>query len=277
MNDNPKEAPPSFSDETLSAYLDGELDAAQALKVDQALASDASLRARLARIREVDVALNAALALDQMETPQRVEQLLREAPDVSAGGDQEAHGRPGAESGAEIVRPFAFFKTRPLAPMAMAASVALFAGYAIGALQPAQPVAPLAIAGLIYEDHPLFAVLETTPSGVAAALAGAEGRVARPLVSYAAQDGSLCREFEAGDAARSVRGVACRGEGAWEIRLAASGGGLLQNEAGGYQTASAGDVSFIADYVDATIEGDPLGPEDEDNAMKLGWRPASNQ
>lgn len=277
MNDTPKEAPPSFSDDMLSAYLDGELDPPQAMAVDRALGADPVLRARLARLREVDVALSAALALDDVETPRRVMQMLSDAPasPVAEARAQDGDARP--RSGAEIVRPFAFFRTRPLAPMAMAASLALAAGYAIGVLQPAQPGVPLAVAGAVSADHPLFAALETTPSGEAASLAGADGATVRPLLSYAADDGSLCREFEAGDAARSVRGVACRGEDAWEVRVAASGGGLAPEGEGGYQPASAGDASFIADYIDATIEGDPLGPEDEDDAMRLGWRATSGR
>jgi anti-sigma factor RsiW len=50
------------SDETLGAYLDGELDAAAVASVDRRLALDAALRARLASLRDVTELVRAATA-----------------------------------------------------------------------------------------------------------------------------------------------------------------------------------------------------------------------
>ncbi|MEM9494535.1 MAG: hypothetical protein AAGA09_00920 [Pseudomonadota bacterium] len=268
MSDDHKKGASIFDDDVLSTYLDGELAEADMLAVEKAVAADPAVRARLDRLRRVDAALGAALRLDTISTPDRVKDMLR-APASAGRANEDANSVP--VRGGDVVRFPTFFRMRTALPMAAAASLALVAGYVAGLMQPSSPPAPgFAIAGVVNDAHPLFSALETTPSGETVAVKGAVGEIVRLLLTYRTNEGALCREFDIGDAERSLRSVACRGADAWEIKIAAAAGGITSAQA--YETASAGDVSFIADYVDATMDGDPFDAEDEKAAIRAEWR-----
>jgi surface antigen len=190
---------------TLVAYLDGELKPSVAGEVEAALAGNAELRARLASLARVDVALAAAYEpVLQAPLPALV---LTE--------------RPGSGSGAQPSR------HRPAMRLAWAAGIGgLSLGFAAGQYGPSlvQPAAPAAVA-LIESQLP--EILESEISGTTVAFSdpiqGITGTV-KPISTFLNADGSYCRAFEArasGDeGSLTSRGVACRDQaGRWLTRV----------------------------------------------------------
>ncbi len=286
MNENGE--PERIDDDALlSAFIDGELDESERQSVEARLESDHSLRARLAALRDVDAALGAAFDLEAMAVPASVTSLLETGaePESNAGAptaraprraDRQDEDKKVAEAPGEVVR----FPTRRVsdffAPAAIAASVALMAGYVAGSMQASPASGPgdarrIAFVGALGAEDPIAAALSAVPSGQTAALTEDGGGAAfRPVLSFRATDGSFCREFEAGSALRSVHGVACRDAGQWTVRAMISGAALDIADGSGFQTASAADAALIADFIDGVIEGDPFDLDDEAAALEDG-------
>ncbi|MEO1014807.1 MAG: hypothetical protein AAFX08_06405 [Pseudomonadota bacterium] len=249
-------------DDALSAYMDGELNADEAAALERRLQTDAALRARLDDLRAVDKALNNAFDLQALEVPASIEAMVAANDAASVDGSGAGGVVPFPKRGRAIRQPFV--------PAAIAASVALIAGYIAGSA-PSTPAPDggaanlIAFAGPLAADHPIAEALNATPSGSAFAVKGVDaGEEVRPILSFQATDGAFCREFEAGSLTTSMRGVACREDDeAWAVRVAVAGGGLAPLDAAGYATASSADASLIADYVDGVMDGDPLDAEQE--------------
>ena len=191
---------------TLVAYLDRELDAAASLDVASDLAMDAELRGRLAALKGVDAALEAAF--DPVLT-EPLPALAAIAPLRSVG--------PAALPA----------KFGPVARLAWAAGFGgLIVGFAAAELGPALSSAdpPMAVAAIQAE---LPEVLESEVSGTTVAfndpVQGISGTV-KPLSTFLNADGSYCRAYEASasheDGTLTSRGVACRDEaGHWLTRV----------------------------------------------------------
>lgn len=196
--------------ETLSAYVDGELDDAGAAAVERAMASDARLRDRVRRIRETDGALRAALGGAVRE---RVPSRLLTAIDEGFAARRR-----------QRIPRFAL----PIAA-SLAAIIALgAAGYHLHQVQ--LNAAKEAVAAAQARERAVLAatinhVLETVVSGKSVAWevpeTGARGAVT-PIRTYRSRSGHWCREYrvheEAASATADRRGVACRtGDKMWRI------------------------------------------------------------
>ncbi|KWV95494.1 RseA family anti-sigma factor [Erythrobacter sp. AP23] len=250
----------TITDETLSAFLDGELGTSQAEEVRVALDSDPALRARLARFERADSTMrDAASTIVNRQLPQSVLTML--ASNKASVAPLEAHRRRSL-GGSRFW------------PTALAASIALVVGWSTGVLYQGAPQGDAAegnaqIAARAVPGDPLFMALETTQSGQAVAL-GEAGESIQPVLSFASANGELCREFMAVHSDDAVRAVACRERNAWRIDFA-----IRSDSAGsrnGYQTASAADARLASDYIADVMVGDAFGREAEANLMVKGWR-----
>jgi surface antigen len=193
--------------EMLVAYLDGEVDAGTAARVEQALASDPALAARLAALQRGDARLKAAF--DPVLSAPLPSLALVPAP-----------GRIAAAGVAPATR-------RRASWVAIAAGLAgLVVGFAAGQLGPIliAPVEPGTVAAIEAE---LPDVLEHEVSGTTITfhdtLQGVSGSVT-PVRTFKNADGSFCRAYEArasdSDATVVSRGIACRDDdGRWLTRL----------------------------------------------------------
>jgi hypothetical protein len=83
-------------------------------------------------------------------------------------------------------------------------------------------------------------------------------------VSFAAQDGTLCRSFTIGAAA----GLACRQGGQWTLPVMAE---APQRAAGEYRQAGSATPAAVLDAIDARISGPALDAEGERAARQSGW------
>lgn len=244
----------------LMAYVDGELDAATAAEVERGLRANPALAARAEEFRRSSrLAREVFAGFIRQPLPQR----------VAACADEEvAEGKGAAENSlAHLAPPPRRWDwqgvRRPL--QALAASLLLLlaggAGYLLG--RDAPQVSWQGAGGLLTASADLRAALEREASGAEVELPG-EGRL-RILASYPVE-GDVCRAFDLTGGQGALRGLACRGGGAWPVTLAVS-----QPGAAGYEPAADGASGSLAAWLDGRGALPALSPEDERRALEQGW------
>lgn len=216
------------------AYVDGELDAAAATQVEDAMRRDPALAARVAAQQRLRQRLRSAYApvLHEPVPPRLVASATRAV-------------APGAR--------------RLPAWLAAAASLAL--GVLVASWWQGVPRGPLRITddGMVASAG-LEAVLDrglTTDAPVDGMSAG---------LSFRSGDGGYCRTFVlAGDA---LAGLACREGGQWKVVTLASSAAAT----GALRQASSALPLPVLASVDERIAGEPLDAAGERRARASGWR-----
>jgi hypothetical protein len=241
----------TFSDETLGAYVDGELDTATRAALEAAMATDPLLAVRIARQRALRTQVREAFA--PVLTEPVPERLLAAARGVAAGAQVLA------------------FPARPRPrwswPQWGAIAASLVVGVLLGPLllRPPAPQAPLATSGgRVLASGVLARALSQQ-------LASAQPRGAPVAigVSFRGRSGGYCRSFVLRET-QSLAGLACREGPAWEVvalaRSAAPG-------SGGYTQASSALPPAVSRTLDELIVGEPLDAAGEAAARAHDWRP----
>ena len=251
-------------DARLSAYLDGELDAAGITEIERLIDSDPQVAARLEALATAradfetasheidDVPMSASLAtmLDRLES--------------RADEDDET---------SEVI---AFPAWRQAASFfrqhrAIAASVAVAAGAMT--LQTAVPAQVSSIDGLpangaLPADSGVGRVLEASASGSSQTLE--DGLTVTPRFTFASGEG-YCRVADTVSNGAQSRFVACREKTGWQVAIAtftaASGG----SPDAPYRTASQAGSESVEAFLDSTMTDPPLGAEEESELIKTGW------
>ena len=244
----------SFTDETLMAYADGELDAETARAIDLAAQSDEGIAKRIAmfsRTRDLlgDVARARPLEPLSPDLETRVAALLRDK---------------GEEKDPETVVPF-----RPRTPVApafrpLAAAAALaFAVGIVGGFVVSQAMGDREQGGLQFaslETPQLSDALDAVPSGQRVTMDLGEFSA---IASFLNADGEICREFEYDRMELdTVVSVACRTETGWQPRLAVVASG---SDDTGYAPASS--LETLDAYLMAIGAGAPMSAEEEAEAL----------
>lgn len=253
----------TFTDEQLSAYLDGALPESEMDAITDALADSDELAQRLANLRSADTWLRQEFAaLDEKAMRQETLDLIHH------------HGAAEQENTENVVtfrKPRQAEATRgwPAWGQAVAASVTLAVGVLTGmqmgdAIQPAGEV--LQVAGMIKPSDPLHVVLQSTPSMQSSTFDG--GVTAMPTLSFAAADGSYCRELTITAASTENRSLACQTEGGWLVRASVAMPKVTAGD--GFTTASA-DTQLIDDTIRNLMQGDTLTPKQEKALIDSGW------
>ena len=236
-------------DETkLFAWLDGELDAAEAAKVEAEVAADP----QLARIADHHRALGARLrstfgTVAEAPVPERLTQAVKpgRAAIIDFGARRTARGERGS--------------WLPLPQWAaMAAMLAL--GIGLGTMVAGdRATSPVEIRGA----RMVAAAALDDALDRQLASAGAAGNV-RVGLTFRDQSGTICRSFT--DERSS--GLACRDGGDWQVR------GLFaapEGQGGDYRMAAGSDPNLAA-LIDSTIQGEPFDAAQEKAARDRGWR-----
>ncbi|RDC71106.1 hypothetical protein DLJ49_16415 [Rhodovulum sp. 12E13] len=247
-----------FTDETLMAYADGELDAETARAVAAAEAADGAVARRIALFHGTRAALSEARdARPAPEVPDALVARVRETLEQAGAGGEE----PG-----RVVPLVRRAPSRPWVPVAVAASLALAVGLGAGlSLRPATgPDIDLATGP--QPGATGLAALEA--SGVAGALSrlasGGSEQVAAGevtiIASFRTPEGTLCREFELATGSAETVAVACAEGAAWDLRFAVASG---RADGAGY--APAGALEALDTWLSGIGAGAPL-PEDEERA-----------
>lgn len=227
------------SDETLMAYVDGELDAAARAAVDAAIARDPGLAERVEAARRLRAALSRSF--DPV--------LAEPVPDRLLRATRRSAPRAGAWSWPQWG--------------AIAASLAL--GIVLGPRLLQAPAPITSSEGRLVAGGALATALDTqlvaTQQGGEATLIG---------LSFRAGTGEYCRSFDL-RGAESLAGLACRRDGRWQIDAVTSAGGAHGGEV---HTAGSGLPPALAALVGARIAGDALDANEEAAARARGWAAA---
>jgi negative regulator of sigma E activity len=226
------------SDEMLSAYLDGELQPAEAARVATLIASNAELATRLARHRRVDDLLREAAP--EVPTPDYdplVEHIL--------GAEPPRRSRAVLWSARAVV----------------ALVVTVLIGVSAARYLPQDDPLKITTAGLMARGV-LAQALEHQPSMSVAAPAPIQ-----VALSLRAADGRFCRQFFIRS---TTEGLACRETGGWRVVATAEQRAPEQETPGGYRTAGGEDGPV--DQAVQALGGAPLDPAAEARALQQGWR-----
>lgn len=240
-----------FSDETLMAYADGELDGAERAEIERALDADPALAERVARHQSLRSDVFAAFApiLDEPVPP-----ALTAAALPGKVADLNAARAAREERAAPAPRRWSW-------PEWGAIAATLAVGVLVGGMMggigggTALTVAQGAGGKLVAQGSLATALSQQ--------LAASEGAV-RIGVSFAAKDGSLCRSFIMDGTA----GLACRHGDAWQVPVIAEAAGAA---AGDYRQAGSAMPSAVLDAIDARIAGPALDAKGEQEAVRRGW------
>ncbi|MTV40136.1 anti-sigma factor family protein [Duganella radicis] len=239
-----------FSDETLMAYADGELDEAGRAEIERALETDPALAERVAQHQALRSDVFAAFApiLDEPLPPALMATAL-----------------PGKVADLSAARAARVEKTAPRRwswPEWGAIAATLAVGVLVGGtLGGNGGDAALAVAqgadGKLVAQGQLATALSRQ-------LAASDGAV-RIGVSFAARDGALCRSF----VTHGTAGLACRSGNAWQVPVMAEAASAA---AGDYRQAGSAMPSAVLDAIDARIAGPALDAKGEQEALQRGWQ-----
>lgn len=213
-------------DETLMAFADGTLPDEEALRVADAVEADPALAERVRLLAEGRRIAAGAFAAVLAEP---VPARLIEAAAPPAPAPANDNRWRGAGTGV------------------MGVALGLAAGLLLAAILPAPPAAP----GL--------------PPAVVAALDGRGGEV-RVAGTWRVEGGAYCRGFEAVEPGGALRGLACREDGAWRLRIAVGGG------AGGLFRPASGEDPLIGEMLERLGAGPALSEAEAAEAARRGWR-----
>ena len=242
----------TYSDETLMAYADGELEPAERAAIEQAMQADPAIAEAVARHRALrqDIAAAFAGILDE-PVPARLQSPAAApvAPVLSLDAARAA--RAAQATSAPARRRWSWPEWGALAAM-------LMVGVLVGKVVPqgGQP----AIAG---NGNQVVAQGELA-SALDRQVGGKDAGAVRVGVSFAARDGAYCRSFVMGSSA----GLACRADGQWRIPVLAEAGAEGQ---GAYRQAGSELPPAVLDAIDARIAGKPLDAAGETAARARGW------
>ncbi|MDP8986678.1 MAG: hypothetical protein M3N97_16880 [Pseudomonadota bacterium] len=247
----------TFSDETLMAFADDELDAATYAAVEAAMREDPELEKRVAQHRALRAKLQHAFAAALEEAPP--ERLM-----AAAAGRLRSMRRPAQPARSRV----AIFRWQPVA---MAASVVV--GLVLGHFIQRQSSA------IIVDRGGGLLASGALAQGLTNQLSSERGPAAVHMgLSFVAKSGEYCRTFTM-TAPASPAGVACRRGNAWQIRALTQPTQPTQpsepgagDSAGTYRTAASALPPLILDEVQRQMTGEPLDQNGELAARRQGWR-----
>ena len=240
-----------ITDDTLSAYLDGEADDLAVAEIERAKPSEPLLVARLARLAQNDA-------------------LLRASVDMALASQPELQPAAVPTNIVAFPKPRLPWKWRNDLAWPAAVAAVLVVGLA-GTLFLRHSDDRLLIATADGSEvgPGLARVLSASRSGQATAVDGAVVRIA---LSFQASDGRMCRQFSAAQARKDLAGVACRGAQDWHME------GLSHSPASptqGYQTAGGSDDLVIGAVIDRLGTQKLLDQSGETAAIASGWKTAT--
>lgn len=252
----------TMTEERLRAFVDGELDAADAAQVEAALAHDEAARRFVERERALRAQLQAAFApvLDE-PVPDRLMAALR-AP--------AAHSVPTASAvvdlGAERER-----RRPPTSPAPRRVGWPTWLGLAASVLLAVFVGLRLQAGGAgASHDAPAAVVADASLSHALATRRAADNAAANTVqvgISFVAKDGHYCRSFAL--PAQQQAGLACQRGGEWQVQVLAH---AQTGAAGAYRQAATVLPPAVLQAVDAQIDGAPLDASAEEAAIRRGWR-----
>ncbi len=233
--------------ELLAAYIDGELDAVTAARINRDLAASPELAAEVAAQRSLRERLAAHYApvLDEpipADLTDAIEQ-SRKVVDLSEIRARKAERR------------WISLPSRRYIGPALAACLVLFLVIPRGASND--------LVRTLDGQQYAAGTLDVALTGQLAANQNLKNDM-RILLSFPAQDGSLCRGFSSA----RLAGIACREQRGWRLRMERPGS---RAASGDYRQAGSAEADILAAAQEMATDS-PLDSEAERKAMARGWR-----
>lgn len=261
----------SFSDETLIAYADGELDVATRRAVEQACSTDLALARRVAyyKTRRSNVFAGFAPGDDgqRMRTPRQATIVSLDAVRAKREAVQLAARKATRE------RRWSWPEWTALGGVLV---VGVLAGtFGLSYLQADEGPVDLVASreGTLVAQGQLATALEqqaSAPPGAAGVATNAAARAAGAVrigVSFVSTDGSYCRSFASGIGTSEIDGLACKTGQEWRLAL------VMQNPRAGAGKVPAGEIAPpVESAIEGRIAGEPLDAKAEQEAMQRGWQ-----
>lgn len=246
----------TFDDQTLAAYVDGELDPTTRALVEAAVRTDAVLAARLKAQQDLKALLTGHYGpVADEPLPDRLLETIRHGAPASAEVvDLAARRRP----------PAAPKPQRPPFRMPVWAGMAacLVVGLAVGRLAPPSPV------GLNGDSSQALVATGPLARALDGQMAADNSGPIRIGLSFRDKEGTYCRTFQP-NGREGLAGLACRDDDAWRLRVANP---VDAAATAAYRTAGSETPPAVLSAVDALIEGAPLDAEAEAKAKVRNWR-----
>lgn len=252
----------NFSEETLMAYVDGELDGETCTAIETATASDPELARRIARHFALAKKVRAAF-----------DPVLREAvPDrlKDAIAQPAAAASAGAGAGAVIE----LSRARPAKPDLPAQTWSWLQWSAIAA-----SLVVGVLAGRVVLQDPSQMQLAKDGGGLVArgaleralstqlASAQAGDAPVRIGISFLSKSGEYCRTFSLSN---EIAGLACRAGADWRLQVVAHSATGPQ-PSGAYRMAGGDAPGAVMRAVEERIAGSSLDAREEEAALRRGW------
>lgn len=273
----------TMPDETLMAYVDGELDPQTRETVGRALATDAALRARMEAFSMTREPL-ANLYSSSMREP--VPDRLLDV--ILNGADAAQQKRPVTASRGFVGQGVWDFLLESLATPRFATAIAAVVlvgvgvGFGVGwsltqgpiAQSPALDGPSIALApGGIVAGGAFGRALEAAASGQSVRLDEADGSRAtlRPFLSFATVQDGFCRQYELRNAKSAYAGLACRSaDGGWHVLMHAPTVARPGYKPKEHRLSERKEPIDL--MVDGMIVGDVMPLSREAELMKNGWK-----
>jgi hypothetical protein len=240
-----------FDEETLAAYVDGELDGEISSAIEDAMRNDAGLAARIEQHKKFRSTVSGAF-----------DHVLEEAiPDRLLHTARTAHaGNVVTLDAARNAIPRRSWSWREWGAMAASLLLGVLIARGIG---PRSGDTLVAQEGRLIASGTLAAALNEQPSG--------ERRQGAPVqigFSYRAKSGEYCRTFNSsgGD---TIAGIACRAHDAWAVQALVRGPEISATTH--YRMAGTTIPPLVLQIVQDSIEGEPLDRQTEDALRARGW------
>jgi hypothetical protein len=243
-----------LSEETLMAYVDGELDLQTREQVEIALASDPEAARRVATQRALRGTLRAAFdPVLQEPVPTRLVSLVR------TSGTPPATGK---------VLPF---RARPAPRRPWMQWGSLAASFVLGALV-WHFASRQYLAGPFTEQHGVLAASGPLARALSEQLASQQESSAAVQigVSFRSKTGKYCRTFRL-QGSDGAAGLACHEQSGWTVQVLAHPEGSASPQ-GQYRQAASALPATVLRAVDDAIAGDPLDAAAEERARASRWQ-----
>lgn len=246
----------AWTDEQLSAFLDGELAPAETDALAHDLKANPELAARTERLSAANAAfVTSAERIDEVPVSATLKAAM-ETP--SAARVIQFHPRS--------VRSL-LVEHRAVAASLLCVAAVWGLMSTMTASAPSDPLAP-GPDGVIVASSPLYRVLETGRTGDAVAVS--TDATATPRLTFTSADGGFCRQFDVVKGEKASAAIACREDDGWHTQVVAYG---LTRTSGDFQTASAARSPALEAFLDQRMSGAPMNAEEEAKLLGDRWRP----
>ncbi|MFT5645302.1 MAG: hypothetical protein ACI83P_002872 [Janthinobacterium sp.] len=269
-----------FSDETLMAFADGELDAASRQAIEQAMLQDPVLARTVAQHKALRMQVFAAFSpvLDE-PVPTRLRQPIQ-AP---------VHKPAMPARGATVIRLAAVRASKDTAqavpasrprrwswprskPEWGALAAMLLVGVLAGRYSLSSSEGDMGLASIVAGKSGMLTAQGKLDKALSQQAQSDSGAGVKIGLSFVSHQGDYCRSFvAAGAVGQSLAGLACKSGAQWRIPIVVDAP-VLPAESGSYRMASTGMPPAVLAAIDQRIEGAALDASAERDALRRGWR-----